>query len=72
MTIFSLIEAGEINLDDKVFGPAGILGTKYGKPPYKPNVADVTVDHLLTHTAGGWAADGNDPMFHNNGWDRTS
>src|ERR1700721_411330 len=71
VTIFSLIEAGKIKLDDKVFGPAGILGTKYGKPPYKQYVADVTVDHLLTHTAGGWPADDSDPMFHNNGWDQT-
>jgi len=69
VTIFSLIEAGKVNLSDRVFGSAGILGTKYGKAPYKQYVTDITVDHLLTHTAGGWAADDNDPMFHNNGWD---
>jgi CubicO group peptidase (beta-lactamase class C family) len=68
VTIFSLIEAGKLNLTDKVFGATGILGAKYGKPPYKPYVADITVDHLLTHTAGGWAADNNDPMMHNSGW----
>ncbi len=71
VTIFSLIEAGNMNLTDRVFGSAGILSTKYGKPPYKPYVTDITVDHLLTHTAGGWAADDNDPMFHNNGWDQS-
>ncbi|MGC1296083.1 MAG: serine hydrolase domain-containing protein [Alloacidobacterium sp.] len=70
VTIFSLIENSKFNLTDKVFGPAGILDTKYGKPPYKPYVADITVDDLLTHTAGGWAADANDPMIHNNGWDQ--
>jgi CubicO group peptidase (beta-lactamase class C family) len=70
VTIFSLIEAGKLSVTAKVFGPAGILGTKYGKPPYKPYVADITVDDLLTHTAGGWAADNNDPMMHNNGWDQ--
>jgi CubicO group peptidase (beta-lactamase class C family) len=70
LTIFSLIEAGKLSLTDKIFG-SGILGTKYGKPPYKPYVADITVDHLLTHTAGGWAADNNDPMMHNNGWNLT-
>ena len=70
VTIFFLIENGKLNLTDKVFGPAGMLSAKYGKAPYKPYVADVTVDHLLTHTAGGWAADENDPMFHNNGWDQ--
>ncbi len=69
VAIFSLIENGKLHLTDKVFGTAGILGTNYGKPPYKTYVTDVTVDHLLTHTAGGWAADANDPMLHNNGWD---
>lgn len=71
VTIFSLIESGKLRQDDKIFGPAGILGTRYGKPPYMQYLADVTVDHLLTHTAGGWAADENDPMFHNHGWDQT-
>jgi CubicO group peptidase (beta-lactamase class C family) len=70
VTIFSLIENGKLNLTDKVFGSGAILGTLYGKPPYKEYVADITVDNLLTHTAGGWAADANDPMLHNNGWDQ--
>ena len=71
VTIFSLIEQGKLNLTDKVFGPSGILGIKYGKPPYKQYVADITVDHLLTHTAGGWPSDNTDPMMHNDGWDQT-
>ncbi len=70
VTIFSLLEAGKLHLTDHVFGSSGILEGKYGKPPYKPYVADVTVDHLLTHTAGGWPADETDPMLHNNGWDQ--
>jgi CubicO group peptidase (beta-lactamase class C family) len=70
VTIFSLIENGKLNLTDKIFGPGAILGTAYGKPPFQNYVADITVDHLLTHTAGGWAADDNDPMLHNNGWDQ--
>lgn len=70
VTIFSLIENGKLNLTDKVFGSGAILGTHYSKPPYKTYVADITVDHLLTHTACGWAADDNDPMLHNNGWDQ--
>ncbi len=71
VTIFSLMEQGKLKLTDKVFGPAGILGIKYGKPPYKQYVADITVDHLLTHTEGGWPNDDNDPMMHNDGWDQT-
>jgi CubicO group peptidase (beta-lactamase class C family) len=27
------------------------------------------VDHLLTHTAGGWQNDSTDPMFEHNDWD---
>jgi CubicO group peptidase (beta-lactamase class C family) len=70
VAIFSLVEQGKLNLTDKVFGPSGILGTKYGKPPYKQYVTDITVDNLLTHTAGGWPADASDPMMHNLSWDQ--
>jgi CubicO group peptidase (beta-lactamase class C family) len=71
VAIFSLIEAGMLTLDHKVFGATGILGAQYSKIHYPASVADITVDHLLTHTAGGWAADDNDPMAHNHGWDQT-
>ncbi len=69
VTIFTLIEKGKLNLTDKVFGPSGLFGNKYGKPPYKQYVTDVTVDHLLTHTSGGWPNDSTDPMFQHNSWD---
>jgi CubicO group peptidase (beta-lactamase class C family) len=49
VTIFTLIEKGKLHLNDKVFGSSGILGTKYGKSPYKQYVTDITVDHLLTY-----------------------
>ena len=66
VAIFSLIESGRIALTDKVFGPGAITGTDYGKPPYNPGIEDITVEHLLTHTAGGWPNnDGHDPMFRN-------
>jgi CubicO group peptidase (beta-lactamase class C family) len=71
VTIFALIEQGKLNLNDKVFGPSGILGIKYGKPPYKPFITDITVDHLLTHTSGGWPNDDTDPMMRNLSWDQT-
>jgi CubicO group peptidase (beta-lactamase class C family) len=71
VTIFSLIEQGKLHLTDKVFGPSGILGTKYGRPPYKQYITDITVDDLLTHTAGGWPNDSTDPMMHNLSWDQT-
>ena len=56
--IFRLIEQGKLKLDDKVFGPSGLLAV--GGDPKLP---DVTVHHLLTHTTGGWQNDGDDPMF---------
>ncbi len=70
VAIFTLIEQGKLKLTDKVFGASGILGTRYGKSPYGQYVTDITVDNLLTHTCGGWAADANDPMYKNNSWDQ--
>lgn len=70
VTIFSLIEQGKLNLNDKVFGPSGVLGTTYGKQPYKQYITDITVDDLLTHTSGGWPNDSTDPMFRNDSWDQ--
>lgn len=70
VAIFTLIEQGKLNLNDKVFGASGILGTKYGKSPYRQYVTDITVDHLLTHTCGGWPADSNDPMYKSSSWDQ--
>ena len=65
VAIFSLIEAGRIQLADKIFGPGAITGTDYGRPPYHPQVDQITVEHLLTHTGGGWPNTHNDPMFMN-------
>ena len=68
VAIFTLLEQGKLNLNDKVFGSSGILGLDYGKD-FRQYVTDVTVDHLLTHTSGGWPNDDTDPMFKNNSWD---
>ena len=65
VAIFQLIEQGKLKLDDPVFGPGAILGTDYGRPPYKPHVAEIHLKHLLRHTAGGWQNDDSDPMFRN-------
>jgi CubicO group peptidase (beta-lactamase class C family) len=64
-TVMSLVEQGKVKLSDRVFGPDAALGVDFGGPPYQKYVADITVDHLLTHTAGGWQNDGSDPMFRN-------
>ena len=60
--IFSLGEAKKLRLTDTVFGAYGILGTQYGRQPYASNIEQITVDHLLTHSAGGWGHE-HDPMF---------
>jgi CubicO group peptidase (beta-lactamase class C family) len=62
--IFALIEDGHLRIDDTVFGPHGILGTRYGRQPYARDIERITVDHLLTHSSGGWGFE-HDPMFSN-------
>jgi CubicO group peptidase (beta-lactamase class C family) len=63
--IMRLVEQGKLNLAWKVFGPGAVLGDDYKTPgqPYKTWVQDITIDHLLHHTAGGWGNAANDPMF---------
>jgi CubicO group peptidase (beta-lactamase class C family) len=63
--IFLLIEAGRLNLGSRVFGPDSILGEDYRTPPDRGAIEQITLGHLLTHTAGGWKNDSNDPMFLN-------
>ncbi|MEH2457268.1 serine hydrolase domain-containing protein [Nostoc sp.] len=65
IAIMKLVEQGNLELNDRVFGEGGILGTTYGTTPYKTNVDQITVEHLLTHLGGGWSNDINDPMFSN-------
>ncbi len=67
--IFTLIERGKLGQHDKVFGPGAVLGTEFGKIPYRRWVEEITIDHLLTHTCGGWDNSSDDPMFENVGMD---
>jgi CubicO group peptidase (beta-lactamase class C family) len=69
VSIFSLIEQGHLALGDRIFGPGALLGTDYGRPPYNPGIEQITLEHLLTHTSGGWSNDHLDPMFRNPGMD---
>ena len=59
MKILRTIHAED--MEDIATGGA-ILGTDYG-PPESPGIDQITLEHLLTHTAGGWSNDGRDPMF---------
>jgi CubicO group peptidase (beta-lactamase class C family) len=65
VTILHLKQEGKLSINEKVFGTAGILGTTYGKRPYKQYVTDITINNLLHMAAGGWGNSGFDPMFSN-------
>ena len=54
-----LIQNGSITVEDKVFGPTGILKDEF--PNVTPMAARVTVRQLLDHTSG-WESN-PDPMF---------
>ena len=61
--IYTLVQTGKLRTSDKVFGPQGILPHfRLGKDAGQ--VQQITVEHLLTHTSGGWANGPGDPMFH--------
>lgn len=62
VAIFKLIEEGKLRLGDRVLGPGGVLGEAYGKIE-SARLRAITIDHLLTHTSGGWPNDAVDPMF---------
>ncbi|MEA5006817.1 MAG: serine hydrolase domain-containing protein [Rikenellaceae bacterium] len=59
LCIMKLVEQGKITLDQKVFGPGGILSAEFANASGR--ALNVTVRHLLSHTSG-WTSD-PDPMF---------
>ena len=65
VAVFTLVEQGRLSLGDRIFGPQSVFGNDFGRPPYRRWVEDLRLEHLLTHTDGGWQNDGTDPMFHN-------
>jgi len=65
--IFALIEQGRLHLGDRIFGAGSVLGAEFGGPTYRPQVGEITLEHLLTHTCGGWSNNRDDPMFTNPG-----
>jgi D-alanyl-D-alanine carboxypeptidase len=68
-SIFLLIEAGKLRLEDTVFSPDGVL-SQYAKDGKRQDwLHSITVQHLLTHTSGGWSNESDDPMFEKPGFD---
>lgn len=61
--IMKLLEEGKIHLTDKVFGPQGILNDSAYATINDARVLDITVQHLLQHTAGWNLYVSGDPMF---------
>jgi CubicO group peptidase (beta-lactamase class C family) len=62
VAVMKLYEEGKIDLDEKVFGPEGILNDPRFLEYKDKRVEDITVRHLLNHTAG-WSRYSGDPMF---------
>jgi CubicO group peptidase (beta-lactamase class C family) len=57
------MEKRALALQDRVFGDGGILANDYGVLPSGSQIDQITIEHLLTHTCGGWTNDNTDPMF---------
>ena len=62
IAIMKLNEAGKLSVNDKVFGPDGILNDSYYSQPKDKRVFGITVAHLLSHEAG-WTQRYGDQMF---------
>jgi len=60
--IMKLYEEDQIELDNYVFGPDGILDTTYFPEYRDKRYEKIKVKHLLNHTAG-WSRRSGDPMF---------
>ena len=61
--IFTLIDAGKLRLEDRVFAADGVL-PEFGRLGHQQEwLHAITVRHLLTHTGGGWDIADHDPAF---------
>jgi CubicO group peptidase (beta-lactamase class C family) len=66
--IMKMVEAKKLHLNDKVFGPGGILGVQFPTPPSNQRINEITIQYLLEHVSG-LSNTGGDPMFMNTGMD---
>ena len=62
VAVMKLHEEGILDMDEKVFGPRGILNDTTFLFYKDERVEDITIRHLLNHTAG-WSRYSGDPMF---------
>jgi CubicO group peptidase (beta-lactamase class C family) len=63
VTIMKLIEEEKLSINQKVFGPDGILKDAQYLNYTDNKIEDITVYHLLNHTAG-WNSKMGDPVFN--------
>lgn len=64
--IMALRDEGRIRIEDRIFGQNGFLAldaTGSATLARSDWLHEISVGHLLTHTAGGWTNDQRDPMF---------
>lgn len=62
VAVMKLYEDGKLGLDDRVFGREGILNDSIFLNYRDKRLEDVTIRHLLNHTAG-WSRYSGDPLF---------
>ncbi|MGP3969893.1 serine hydrolase domain-containing protein [Streptomyces sp. 6N223] len=71
VAVMTLIAAGRLGLNDRVFGPGRVLNRFHTPdppaPPPPPHVRDITVRHLLEHTSGLGFIGNDDVMFLDSG-----
>ncbi len=63
VAMMKLVEQGKLKLEDKVFGPQGILNDSLYQQIADPLALKIEVHHLLKHTAGWRNQLRTDPMF---------
>jgi CubicO group peptidase (beta-lactamase class C family) len=62
VAIMKLQEEGKLSVNDRIFGPDGILNDPFYSDPKDKRVYGITVAHLLSHE-GGWSSRWGDQMF---------
>lgn len=62
VSVMKLYEEGRLELDEKVFGEQGILNDSVFRTYRDRRIEQITIRHLLNHTAG-WSRYSGDPMF---------
>lgn len=63
VAIMKLHEDGLLDLDEKVFGEHGVLNDPEYRSYRDKRVEDISIRHLLNHTAG-WSRYSGDPVFN--------